>query len=201
MGKAQTLQAMSNRSRKQQGVESAAIKSSGSLDSLLADGSRSAHGASPRGRDSPFGKLPNIQGCYNPLYYYLRVVDIRSFLLRHIGVNKLTRTEVRKDLDEIDQLSGAALAELDDLRILPSFYPVKPRVELKIPEHSRSAQRAVQLTVIENKDDTPMGDLLEFLRLVEVVRPDILDAERERERLECKYLVRLICYFHPYCRY
>lgn len=110
------------------------------------------------------------------------------------GVSKLTRTEVRKDLDEIEVLSGgAALASLDDLRILPSFYPVKPRVELKIPEHLRAAQRAAQhaaAAAVESKDDVPAAELLEFLSLVEVVRPDILDAEREREQLESKYLVR-----------
>lgn len=87
---------------------------------------------------------------------------------------------------------GASLAGLDDLRILPSVYPVKPRVELKIPEHLRAAQRAAQqaaAAAAETRDDSPMSELLEFLRLVEVVRPDILDAEREREQLESKYLV------------
>ena len=102
---------------------------------------------------------------------------------------------MRKDLDEIELLAGgASLAGLDDLRILPSIYPVKPRTDLKIPEHLRAAQRAAQqaaAAAVESRDDTPMAELLEFLRLVEVVRPDILDAEREREQLESKYLVRI----------
>lgn len=105
------------------------------------------------------------------------------------GVSKLTRTEVRSDLEEIEVLaSGGLLAALEDIRVLPSVYPVKPRLELKIPEHLRAAQRAQQLAAGEDSQGAA-GELLEFLRLVEVVRPDILDGEREREQLECKYMV------------
>lgn len=87
------------------------------------------------------------------------------------------------------------VTDLDGIKILPSYYPVKPRLELKVPEHIRAAQRAAaaqaqQVAVErEREGDIPFAELLEFLRLAEVVRPDILDAEREREQLEAKYLV------------
>jgi hypothetical protein len=123
---------------------------------------------------------------------YLSILSIAA------GVSQLSRSEVRKDLDEIEVLvTGVSLGALDDIKVLASFYPVKPRIELKIPEHLKAAQRSQQqqqqllAADADNRDagDLPFAELLEFLRLVEVVRPDLLDAEREREQLEGKYMV------------
>ena len=110
-------------------------------------------------------------------------------------MTKLTGFEVREDLEEIETLiMGIPLKELDGLRVLSSVYPVKPRIELKIPEHMKAAQRQAQLAqemVGEDSviGDIPLAELLEFFRLVEIVRPDILDGEREREQLESRYMV------------
>ena len=120
------------------------------------------------------------------------------------GVNQLSRTEVRKDLDEIELLiTGTSLSELDDIKILASFYPVKPRVDLKIPEHLKQQQLMAPDADSREVGDLPFAELLEFLRLVEVVRPDLHDAEREREQLESKYMVRTssfnLLFLYSYC--
>lgn len=74
-------------------------------------------------------------------------------------------------------------SSIDSRGIGESFYPVKPRKEMKttLPSGYSVSKSSAE------KEDLPMTELLEFLRLVEQVRPDLRDAERERELIELKY--------------
>ena len=50
------------------------------------------------------------------------------------------------------------------------------------------------------KEEVPVAEIIEFLSLIEYVRPDLRDAERERENYEvtyqvswCKHSLHFIC--------
>jgi hypothetical protein len=112
------------------------------------------------------------------------------------GVEKLSKSEILKDIEEMGILlqkkrsrkpkrhyDSDSDSSIDSRGIGESFYPVKPRKEIKttLPSGYPVTKSAAE------KEDLPMTDLLEFLRLVELVRPDLRDAEREREVIELKY--------------
>lgn len=105
-----------------------------------------------------------------------------------IGVRALSRHEVKKDLYEIEYFdksdsdsSSSVLSE----DIIASSYPVKPR------RHPKARVELKPSGVVKDieSDQINMEETIEFLRLVETVKPEIYEAEKEREILEIRYQV------------
>ena len=69
---------------------------------------------------------------------------------------------------------------------LPSVYPVKPR---SVPKWN-AQHTAVTRDSNRDFDDSNIQDTYDFLKLVESVRSDVFEAERERENLELAYQVK-----------
>jgi hypothetical protein len=83
---------------------------------------------------------------------------------------------------------------------MPSSYPVKPRKEPKfVSPELLSRYRNLHV----EKDEVPVAEILELLSLIEYVRPDLRDAERERENYEVTYQVShdLYCTNLPFVKY
>lgn len=107
-----------------------------------------------------------------------------------LGVRPLSRNEIKKDLCEIecfDKSDSESVVSVQSDDVLPSSYPVKPRRHLRV-QRERSSQRAKDPKE-QDAEQTSVEDAIEFLRIVESARPEIFDAEREREDLEIRYQV------------
>ena len=100
----------------------------------------------------------------------------------------LSRSEIRKDLQEIEHFDksdceSVSSAASDD--VLPSSYPVKPRAHARVLKEHRVSR--VLKNEVDNADT--LESALEFMRVVEAARPEIFEAEREREDLEIRFEV------------
>lgn len=101
-----------------------------------------------------------------------------------LGVEKLSKAEVNQDLNEIQNLGYNSDSSVDSSEIAPSSYPVKPRKEPKfVSPELLSRYRNLHV----EKEEVPVAEIIEFLSLIEYVRPDLRDAERERENYEVTY--------------
>lgn len=105
----------------------------------------------------------------------------------------MSRIEIKKDISDIDcyGLSDAesTVSVLSD-DVLNSSYPVKPRRYPKtkqLPE----LQRTKTIQKEPDVDQSGIEETIEFLRVIETAKPEIYEAEREREDLEIKYQVLL----------
>ena len=105
----------------------------------------------------------------------------------------LSRNEIKKDISDIEynersdtESNSSVLSE----EILNSTYPVKPRRHTK----PKIEQRIKQIITkdIGDIDQNIIEETVEFLRIVETARPDIFEAEKEREDIEIKYQVNLL---------
>ena len=105
------------------------------------------------------------------------------------GVRGLSRSEIKKDLHEIEYFDksdceSVSSAASDD--VLPSSYPVKPRRHPRVHREHRPNRTPKY----DPETDDTFDSALEFMRVVEAARPEIFDAEKEREELEIRYQVR-----------
>ena len=111
-----------------------------------------------------------------------------------LGVRPLSRNEIKKDLNDIDT---SALSDNESTMsvlsedILNSSYPVKPRRFPKSKQNEISSQRNKNSLPKESDlDFNNVEETIDFLRVVEAAKPDIFEAEKERENLEIQYQVR-----------
>lgn len=104
----------------------------------------------------------------------------------------LSRNEIKKDISEIecydrsDTESNSSVLSED---VLSSTYPVKPRRHTKPKVEQRVKQ--VVTKEVGDIDQNIVEETIEFLRIVENARPDVFEAEQEREELEIKYQVQI----------
>jgi hypothetical protein len=123
----------------------------------------------------------------------------------------LSRIEIKKDLTDIDcslQSDTESVISVASDEVLNSTYPVKPRRyprQKQLQHHhqqqqqQQQQQQAEQLQQRNNKplliqkdsdiDPNSIEETIDFLRVVEIAKPEIYEAEREREELEIKYHV------------
>jgi hypothetical protein len=109
------------------------------------------------------------------------------------GVRPLSRNEIKKDLYEIeyfDKSDSESVVSVQSDDVLPSSYPVKPRRHLRVQRENRAHRGGGAKD--QDIDQTNVEDTIEFLRIVEAARPEIFDAEKEREDLEIRYQVAFI---------
>jgi hypothetical protein len=143
-----------------------------------------------------FFTFPHISLSYIPFFTYL------SSAIFTLGVRPLSRIEIKKDLNDIDsslQSDTESIVSVASDDVLNSTYPVKPRRyprQKQLQHHQQQQQLAEQrsksLMVQKESDIDPnsIEETIDFLRVVEIAKPEIYEAEREREELEIKYHVR-----------
>ena len=115
------------------------------------------------------------------------------------GVTVLSKSEIKKDIKEIERCLNSDSDSDSTIKsedILPSTYPVKPR---RTPKPSLKSLKHPSQMDENEQDNSEVGndEAFEFLKAVEASRPDIFDAEKEREKLEIQYLV-ILMYFSSF---
>ena len=110
------------------------------------------------------------------------------------GIKPLCKAEIKRDFRDMEAnlLASESDSESSVLseECLPSVYPVKPR---SIPKWN-AQHTAVSRDVSRDFDDANIQDTYDFFKIVEGVRSEIFEAEREREALELTYQVITPCY-------
>ena len=113
-----------------------------------------------------------------------------------VGVRPLTRSEIKKDIGLIESFydSDGSDVSVSSSEVVSSSYPVKPRNYAKLPKRDEMLlqSKAIPLSHIDIGDGMSMDDAMEFMKAVEVARPEVLEAERDRENYEIRYQVPIV---------
>lgn len=129
----------------------------------------------------------------NHRYKFFRgVLFPTCHLILIAGVKALSRNEIKKDLTEIeycDKSDSESVSSADSGDVISSSYPVKPRKHARIQRDSRPSRPSKDTESSQSKEDAREYNAVEFLRVVESARPEIFEAEREREDLEIRFQV------------
>ena len=124
------------------------------------------------------------------LYLY---ISLLYFYFDIAGVRPLTRSEIKKDISLIESFydSDDSDASVSSSEAISSSYPVKPRNYAKLPKKDDLLLQgtAVPQSRLDVGAGMSMEDALEFMKAVEIARPDVFEAERERENIEIRYQV------------
>jgi SOS-response transcriptional repressor LexA len=137
-----------------------------------------------------------------PSFYHSIFPSLTPFITSNTsssGVRPLSRNEIKKDLNDIDfsALSDneSTISVLSE-DILNSSYPVKPRRYPKSKQNETPPQRVKQSVPKESDVDlNNIEETIDFLRVVEAAKPEIFEAEKERENLEIQYQVTIIPFY------
>lgn len=115
---------------------------------------------------------------------------ISSLLPDIPGVRPLTRSEIKKDFGiiEANYDSDNSDVSVSSGEAISSSYPVKPRNFAKAPRREIELQAmSIPQSHIDIGGGISMDDAIAFMKAVEVARPEIFEAERQRENLEIRY--------------
>jgi len=118
------------------------------------------------------------------------VGPISSLLPELPGVRPLTRNEIKRDINLIESYYDSdSDCSVSSSEAISSSYPVKPRNYPKLPKRDEMLLQAkvVPHSHIDIGAGMSMDDSAEFMKAVEMARPDVFEAEKQREELEIRY--------------